>query len=287
MKRILRNLGVVAAAVTVAFLLLPSARHVHAGARSSAATAADAVKTIRLVKNPTPVPTFALQALDGTPISPDQWRGKAVILAFWATWCPPCREEIPELMDLQAKYAGQLLVVGLSVDEGPEAKVKQFVAKMGMNYPVAIAPFELQEKFGGIGALPTTFVLDTKGGVVQKHLGLQRPALLDNEVRAVLNLPVDAPIETFDDNGQVWLANAAKATELPGLDFSKLTAVQKRVALRELNERKCNCGCDLTLAECRVNDTACPVSLALAQGVVEKAGKPKVPSSTRTGAANR
>ena len=67
MKRILRNRGVVAAAVTVAFLLLPSGRHVHAGARSSAATAADAVKTIRLVKNPTPVPTFALQALDGTP----------------------------------------------------------------------------------------------------------------------------------------------------------------------------------------------------------------------------
>jgi cytochrome c-type biogenesis protein CcmH/NrfF len=81
---------------------------------------------------------------------------------------------------------------------------------------------------------------------------------------------VEARIETFEDIGQVFLANAARATELPGIDFSKLTAEQERAALRQLNEQKCTCGCGLTLAQCRINDTGCPVSVKLAQQVVEK-----------------
>jgi thiol-disulfide isomerase/thioredoxin len=229
-----------------------------------------------------------VQDLEEKSISLDDLRGKVVILAFWATWCPPCRAEIPALISLQNKYPDQVQVVGLSVDEGSIAQVKQFVKKVGINYPVAIAPPELQEKYGGVGALPTIFVLDTKGGVVQKHLGLQQPEVIENEVRALLNMPVEAPIETFEDNGQVLLANVSHATELPGVDFSKLDATQKKVALRQLNEQKCTCGCDFTLAECRVNDTACVVSLALAERLVEKVAHPKAESPQhQSGVTNR
>ena len=226
--------------------------------------------TIRFVKNPEPVPEFNLQDLDGQTISPAHWRGKVILLNFWATWCGPCRAEIPDLIQLQAKYAGRLQIIGLSVDEGPAEAVKRFAQRVRINYPIAIAPPELQAKFGGILALPTLFLLDTNAGVVQKHIGLRNPVLYETEVRALLGLPVEVKIETFEDTGQIFLANAKRATELPGVDLSKLTPEQRKAALREFNQKNCDCGCGLTLAQCRINDTSCPVSEKLAKQVVEK-----------------
>ena len=115
--------------------------------------------------------------------------------------------------------------------------------------------------------LPTTFLVDTRGRVVQKHIGFANPELYEMEIRALLDLPVNANVETFEDEGQVFLANA---TELPGVDFSQLTSEQRKAALRQLNEQTCTCGCNLTLAQCRINDTTCDVSLALANQVMEK-----------------
>lgn len=276
MKRLILPIGTASLVLAISFTLMAVSR-ASAPSLVSAAPADDA-KPIRLVKNPAPAPAFALQDLDGNTISLDDLHGKVVILAFWATWCAPCRAEIPGLISLQRKYPDQLQIVGLSVDDGPVAAVKQFVQKVWINYPVAIVPPGLQEKYGGVGALPTVFVLDTKGGVVQKHVGLQPPELLENEVRALLDMPVAAPIERFEDNGQILLANVSRATELPGVDFSKLDATQRKVALRQLNERKCTCGCDFTLAECRVNDTECAVSLSLAGRVVESVAHPKTAS---------
>ena len=225
---------------------------------------------MRFVKNPEPVPQFIVRGLDGEMLFPALWRGKVVLLNFWATWCPPCRAEIPDLVRLQTKYAGRLQIVGLSLDEGPAEAVQRFAQQVGMNYPVAIVTPEFEARFGGVLGLPTSFLLDQNERVVQKHIGLRDPTLYEMEIRALLGLPVEAKIETFDDIGQVFLANAARATELPGVDFSKLTAKQKRAALRQLNEQKCTCGCGLTLAQCRINDTGCPVSVKLAQQVVEK-----------------
>jgi hypothetical protein len=91
-------------------------------------------------------------------------------------------------------------------------------------------------------------------------------------------MPVDATIETFEDTGQVFLANAANATELPGVDFSKLTAEQKKAALKRMNSENCNCGCELTIAQCRINDTACEVSTALAKKIVEDVAHGTAPS---------
>ena len=90
----------------------------------------------------------------------------------------------------------------------------------------------------------------------------------------MLGQPVDARVEYFEDNGQVLLKNAARATELPGVDFSKLTAPQRTLALRRMNAESCDCGCTLTLAQCRINDSACRVSMALAAKVVAQVAHP-------------
>ena len=174
--------------------------------------------------------------------------GKVVLLNFWATWCPPCREEIPDLIELQNKYDGRLQIIGLSVDTGSPETVERFAEERKINYPVAIASPELEAKFGGVMGLPTSFLVDTEGRVVQKHVGLHDPVLYDREIRILLSLPVEAKIEMFEDTGQILLANAKNATELPGVDLSKLTLAQKKAALRQLNEQKCTCGCNLTLA---------------------------------------
>jgi hypothetical protein len=89
-------------------------------------------------------------------------------------------------------------------------------------------------------------------------------------------MSVDAKIETFEDTGQIFLKNAKNATELPGVDLSKLTPAQKQVALKRMNSESCTCGCRLTLAQCRINDTACPTSRQIANKIVQEilSGKP-------------
>jgi hypothetical protein len=104
--------------------------------------------------------------------------------------------------------------------------------------------------------------------VVQKHVGLVSVDSFEREIRALLGLSVDAPVETFVDTGQVFLRNAANATEIPGVKLDGLNPVQKKNALHRLNAEGCTCGCMLTLSECRINDTSCPVSVDIAKQVV-------------------
>ena len=224
--------------------------------------------TIRFVRNPDPAPEFKLPTFDGKPIALNDAKGKVVLLNFWATWCGPCRAEIPGLIELQKKYPDKLQVIGLAVDVDSAEEVKQYAAKVGMNYPVVIASADVRTSYGGIPALPTTFVLDTQGRVVQKHVGLDDPGLYETEIRALLGLSVDAKVETFEDTGQVFLANASRATELPGVDLSKLTPDQKKIALRRFNAETCTCGCTLTLAQCRINDSACETSKSITAKIV-------------------
>ncbi len=225
---------------------------------------------IRFVKNPEMAP--ALQAVDilGKPVNKDNWAGKVVLVNFWATWCPPCREEIPELLELKKEFKDQLEIVGISEDDDPPANVLKFAQQKGMTYPIVMATQELIDAYGGVPALPTSFLIDTQGRVVQKHSGLYPIKSYDLEIRSLLGLPTDARVETFLDQGQVFLKNAANATELPGVSFKGLTAEQKKQALHRLNAESCTCGCNLTLSQCRVNDTGCPVSGKLAAQVVKE-----------------
>jgi cytochrome c biogenesis protein CcmG/thiol:disulfide interchange protein DsbE len=225
---------------------------------------------IQFVRNPDQAPDFKLTAIDGKTISLAELRGKAVLLNFWATWCGPCQAEIPDLIELQQRYRDRLQIVGLTVDEDDAGVVRQYVAESRINYPVVMTPAELRLKYGGIAALPTSFVLDTQGRVVQKHEGLRNPLLYETEIRALLDLPIDATVETFEDTGQVFLAHADRASELPGVDLTKLTPEQKQVVLHGFNAEGCTCGCGYTLAQCRIYDRNCAVSKARTAEIIEE-----------------
>jgi thiol-disulfide isomerase/thioredoxin len=225
---------------------------------------------VRFANNPQLVPPFLVRDLDGNIVSTAAWRGKVVLINFWATWCPPCRMEIPQLIELADRYKDRLLVIGISMDDSPPEEVKLFAKEAGINYPIVMAGREMISEFGGVPGLPTSYILNSDSRVVQKHVGLYAPIVYDNEVRALLGLPVDAKIETFEDTGQIFLKNASLATELPDVDFSGVSPEQKKAILKRLNSESCTCGCGLTLAQCRINDSGCGVSKKIAANIVKE-----------------
>ncbi len=231
---------------------------------------------IRFVRNPDPAPDFKLTSLDGKPLTLAAFQGKVVFLNFWATWCGPCRAEVPDFVALQEKYKDHLQIIGLDVDDDDTAEIQKYVKETGIDYPVAMTPDDLRVQYGGIPALPTSFILDTEGRVVQKHVGYTDPELYETEIRALLGLPIMAKVETFEDKGEVFLKHADRATELPGVDLSKLSPEQKKIALHRFNADSCTCGCKYTLAQCRVWDSACAVSKAATEKIIaEVSGVPK------------
>jgi cytochrome c biogenesis protein CcmG/thiol:disulfide interchange protein DsbE len=254
------------------------------GCAATPARAQVQLPTIKFVRDPDLAPDFKLKNLDGKDLTLADSRGKVILLNFWATWCGPCRAEIPSLIELQKRYADRLQIIGLDVDDDDEGMVRQVVASEGINYPVALASTEVRIAYGGIGALPTVFVLNADGRVVQKHVGLFNPALYETEVRALLNLPVAARVVTFEDTGEVFLKHADRATDLPGVNLSKLSAQQRIVALHKFNAEECTCGCKMTLAQCRIYDAGCKLSAdrtaqivkeTYAAGEKEKAASPE------------
>ena len=177
---------------------------------------------IRFVRDPDPAPDFQLKDLAGKDLSLASAHGKVVLLNFWATWCGPCRAEIPSLIELQNRYKERLQIIGLVADDDDPDAVKQVIDSEGINYPVAIANDNIRLAYGGIPALPTLFVINSEGRIVQKHVGLFNPALYETEVRALLDLPIAAKVETFEDTGEIFLKHADRATMLPGVNTDEV-----------------------------------------------------------------
>jgi len=228
---------------------------------------------IRFVRNPDPAPDLKAKDVNGNELSLEAYKGKVVLLNFWATWCGPCRAEIPSLIRLQEAYKDRLQVIGMDVDDDDPEQLRAFVKGQGINYPVAMTSLPVRLAYGGIGALPTLFVINQDSKVVQKHVGLFNPALYEIEARALLDMPVPARVETFEDTGEVFLTHADRATMLPGVDTSKLTPEQRVSVLHKLNAESCDCGCKYTLAQCRINDPACNTSKDRAAAIVKDAAK--------------
>src|SRR5947209_396223 len=228
---------------------------------------------IRFVRDPDPAPDLKAKDLDGKELSLDAYKGKVVLLNFWATWCGPCRAEIPSLIRMQEAYKDRLQIIGMDVDDDNDERLRAFVKNQGINYPVSMTSHAVRLAYGGIAALPTVFVINRDSKVVQKHVGLFNPALYEIEARALLDMPVPARVETFDDTGEVFLKHADRATMLPGVDTSKLTPEQRMAVLHKLNAESCNCGCNYTLAQCRVNDPVCNISKERAAALVKEAEK--------------
>ena len=238
--------------------------------------------TIRFVRNPDAAPAFEVTGLDGKPLTLAGSRGKVILLNFWATWCGPCRAEISDLVELQNKYKDRFQILSLVVDDDDPDAIKKFVEKRGINYPVALAGDDLRMQYGGIAALPTSFLLDTEGRIVQKHEGLRDPILYEVEIRALLGLPIgNVKVDTFEDTGQIFIKNAERATELPGVDLSKLTPEQKIAALHKFNAITCTCGCQYTLAQCRIYDRGCNISEAATKKIIAAVAAPHTPPATR------
>lgn len=117
-------------------------------------------------------PAWKLPDLDGRTVSSDQFKGKVVVVDFWATWCPPCREEIPGYIALQEKYGRDgLVIIGVSLDRGGLEPVKKFAGRHGMNYVVVMGDAAIVEAFGGFDAIPTTFIIDRAGNLREKKTG--------------------------------------------------------------------------------------------------------------------
>ncbi len=228
---------------------------------------------IRFVRDPDPAPDLKIKDLDGRELTLQAYKGKVVLLNFWATWCGPCRSEIPSLIQIQEAYKDRLQIIGMDVDDGDPDRLRAFVKAKGINYPVAMASAPMRIAYGGIGALPTLFVINQDSKIVQKHIGLFDPRLYEIEARALLNMPVPARVETFEDTGEVSLKHADRATSLPGIDTSKLTQEQRTEALHNLNAETCDCGCKMTLAQCRISDPNCKTSKDRAVAIVNEAAK--------------
>ena len=132
-------------------------------------------------------PAWELKDTNGNPVKLSDFKGKVVILDFWATWCPPCRAEIPHFIGLQEKYGKQgLVIVGISVDEGGPEVVSSFVKANKVNYPIVLGNLDVAQQYDATNGIPTTFVIDRKGNIVSKHLGYTEPDVFEGEIKSAL-----------------------------------------------------------------------------------------------------
>lgn len=138
---------------------------------------------------------YKLKDMNGQEVNLASFKGKPIILNFWATWCGPCKAEIPALVALADEYrAQQLTVLGVSVDDSPE-DLRKFAAEYKMNYPVLVGlgHDEFQERYESVIMVPITWFIRPDGTVLKKHQGPATKAWLETQVKAMLSAPAPAP----------------------------------------------------------------------------------------------
>ncbi len=135
------------------------------------------------------MPSFSLpDVVTGDMVDSKDFDGKTLLVTFFATWCPPCMQEVPDLISLQNKYAPKgFSVVALSVDQGGMGVVKKLVEKRSINYPVLLADSSTARNFGGVVGIPTSFLVNSKGHVVKKYPGYVPHTILENDIKRIMN----------------------------------------------------------------------------------------------------
>lgn len=130
---------------------------------------------------------FTMKDLEGKDVALSSYKGKVVLLNFWATWCGPCKAEIPGFVELQEKYKDDLVIVGFSVDD-PADKAKAFAAEYKINYPILLGEGreDVQESYGPIWGIPASFLISKDGKVCRKHLGIAPKAVFEKEIVALM-----------------------------------------------------------------------------------------------------
>jgi cytochrome c biogenesis protein CcmG/thiol:disulfide interchange protein DsbE len=138
-------------------------------------------------------PNFSLKDADGRTVQLSDYRGKVVLLNFWATWCDPCRVEIPWFVDFERQYKRDgLAIVGVSMDEDGWQAVKPFVSQLGINYRILLGNDSVAELYGGVDSLPTTFIIDRSGRIAAVHVGLVSKSRYENDLKQLLETSAQA-----------------------------------------------------------------------------------------------
>jgi peroxiredoxin len=133
-------------------------------------------------------PDFSLESLDGKTMRLSDLRGKAVLLNFWATWCGPCKIEMPWFVELQNRYASQgLQILGVAMDDASKEDIGKFAKEMGVNYPILIGKESVGDQYGGVPALPESFLISRDGKIVDKIIGLRGKAEIEDSVKKTLD----------------------------------------------------------------------------------------------------
>jgi len=146
-----------------------------------------ALSVSRAADNPQPAPGFSLKTADGKGIELSKLKGKVVVVNFWATWCGPCRAEIPGMLEVYEKYKAKgLEIVGISLDRNGWQVVTPYVQKSKITYPIVLGDESVVESYGGIEAIPTTFIVDRKGNIVDRHVGMVSKEAFEAMVKKVL-----------------------------------------------------------------------------------------------------
>ncbi len=130
---------------------------------------------------------WTLKDVDGKTVNLSDYKGKIVVLNFWATWCPPCRAEIPDFTSLQKEYQGKgVVIIGLSVDTVQPSEVATFAKKQGMNYPIVMSTDEIAQKYGAADAIPVTIFIAPDGTIASTQVGMVDKDYLEKQVKALL-----------------------------------------------------------------------------------------------------
>jgi thiol-disulfide isomerase/thioredoxin len=133
-------------------------------------------------------PDFVLPALDGKNLKLSDLRGKAVLLNFWATYCGPCKIEMPWFVELQKEYGPQgFQIVGVAMDDASTEDIAKFAKEMGVNYPILLGKESVGESYGGVSVLPTTFFLDRDGKLIAREFGLQSRSIFVDHIKKALS----------------------------------------------------------------------------------------------------
>lgn len=132
-------------------------------------------------------PNFSLKTGDGKTYELFQNKGKVIVVNFWATWCGPCRQEIPDFIEVYKRYKDQgVEIVGVSLDKGGWEKVNPFVKQNKINYPVVLGDAAVASTFGKVQFIPTTFIIDPSGNIVDEHTGIMTKAMLESKIKQYL-----------------------------------------------------------------------------------------------------
>jgi peroxiredoxin len=154
--------------------------HAASGPGSDVGLSADNVKN-------KPAPDFTLTSLEGKQVKLSDYRGKAVLLNFWATWCGPCKIEMPWFVDLQNKYRDQgFEIVGIAMDDSGKDAVQKFAKEMGVNYTILMGKEAVGEDYGGVMGLPTTFYIDRNGTIIESNQGLISRSEIEDNIKKAL-----------------------------------------------------------------------------------------------------